>query len=89
MEALQIARDIKAKPLLVDIYSNINALYLEKKDFEKAYHYYALSNHIKDSLFNETNTKQINELQTKYETAKKDQQITVLAKEKGTAGYDK
>src|SRR5688572_26888373 len=82
MEALQIALAIKAKPLLVDIYSNINALYLEKKDFEKAYHYYALSNHIKDSLFNETNTKQINELQAKFETAKKDQQITVLANEK-------
>jgi len=86
MEAMQIARDIKAKPLLVDIYSNINTLHLEKKDFEKAYHYYSLSNHIKDSLFNETNTKQINELQTKFETAKKDQQITVLAKEKERQG---
>jgi sensor histidine kinase YesM len=81
-EALQIALDIKAKPLLADIYSNINLLHLEKKEFEKAYHYYALSNHIKDSLFNETNTKHINELQTKFETARKDQQITILANEK-------
>jgi tetratricopeptide (TPR) repeat protein len=82
MEAMQIALQIKAKPLLVDIYSNINTVHFERKEFEKAYHYYALSNQIKDSLFNETNTKQINELQAKYETAKKDQQITLLAKEK-------
>jgi tetratricopeptide (TPR) repeat protein/two-component sensor histidine kinase len=81
-EALTVAQEIKANPLLVDIYSNMNALHLEKREFEKAYHFYALSSQIKDSLFNETNTKQLNELQTKYESEKKDKQITLLAKEK-------
>lgn len=81
-EALTIAQKIKANPLLVEIYSNINAMHLEKKEYEKAYHFYSLSNQIKDSLFNEKNAKQINELQAKYETEKKDKQIVLLAKEK-------
>jgi len=39
--------------------------------------YHALN----DSIFNETNSKQIAEMQTKYETEKKEQEIVVLSKE--------
>lgn len=81
-EALALALEVNSNPLLYDVYSNINDLHVEKKDFEKAYHYYSLATAIKDSLFNETSTKQINELQAKYEAEKKDKQIMVLAKEK-------
>jgi LytS/YehU family sensor histidine kinase len=81
-EALQISQEINSKPVLYEVYLNINELHVAKKDFERAYHFYSLASQIKDSLFNETNTKQINELQAKFETEKKDKQITVLAKEK-------
>ena len=81
-EALNIALEIKANPSLFDVYSNINKLYFEKKDFEKAYQFYSLANQIKDTIFNESNAKQLNLLQTKYDTEKKNKQIALLAKEK-------
>ena len=80
-EALPLAREVKRMPLVQDIYANFSTLYVETKDFEKAYRYHLLSSQVKDSLFNEENAKQINELQAKYENAKKDKQIVVLAKE--------
>jgi tetratricopeptide (TPR) repeat protein len=81
-EALQIGLEIRSNSLLQETYSAIHALQVERNDFKQAYHFYSLANQIKDSLFSETNTKQINELQARYETEKKDKQIALLAKEK-------
>jgi tetratricopeptide (TPR) repeat protein len=81
-EALGVAQELGAKPVLYEVYLNINALYVAKKEFEKAYRFYSLANQFKDSIFNETNTKQLNELQTKFEVEKKDKQIILLAKDK-------
>lgn len=47
----------------------------------KAYEYYKKATVLKDSLLNETTTKQIAELKTRYETEKKDNQILLLGKE--------
>ena len=81
-ESMQLSIDSKSNALLYDVYANINQLHAEQKNFEKAYHFYVLSNQVKDSIYNEKNAKQINELQAKYETATKDKQIVLLAKEK-------
>jgi LytS/YehU family sensor histidine kinase len=81
-EALQTAKSIGANALLQEVYMNMNELSVQRKDFKSAYHFYTLSNQLKDSIFNETNTKNINELQTKYESEKKDKQIMLLANEK-------
>jgi LytS/YehU family sensor histidine kinase len=81
-EALQIAQEIKADLLMYDVYSAIQALHLAQKDFKQAYHFYSLANEMKDSLFTESKIKEVNELQARYETEKKDKQIALLAKEK-------
>ncbi|MEJ7646424.1 MAG: tetratricopeptide repeat protein [Chryseolinea sp.] len=81
-EALQVAKEVNSNSLLLDVYTEINKLYFGKRDFEKAYHYYGLASQMKDSIFTETRAKQLNEIMIKYEAEKKDQQITVLAKEK-------
>ncbi|QHT68799.1 tetratricopeptide repeat protein [Rhodocytophaga rosea] len=81
-EALQLAQEIKADLLLYDVYSAIQALHLEQDDYKQAYHFYSLANQMKDSLFTESKIKEVNELQAKYETEKKDKQIALLAKEK-------
>lgn len=81
-EALLIGQEIKADLLLYDVYSAIQALHLEQNDFKQAYHFYSLANEMKDSLFTESKIKEVNELQTKYETEKKDKQIALLSKEK-------
>ncbi len=49
----------------------------QKNNYSKALVYYRLSDSIKDVLLTEETAKQISELQTKYETSKKEQQITV------------
>jgi tetratricopeptide (TPR) repeat protein/anti-sigma regulatory factor (Ser/Thr protein kinase) len=81
-EALQTAKSIGANALLQEVYMNMNELSVQQKDFKSAYHFYTLSNQLKDSIFNEKNTKNINELQAKYESEKKDKQIILLANEK-------
>ncbi len=81
-EALQIALEIKVDLLLYDVYSAIQTLHLEQNDFKQAYHFYSLANEMKDSLFTEGKIKEVNDLQVKYETEKKDKQIALLANEK-------
>jgi len=61
--------------LLSDIYSK-----LKKPD--KALEYYKLYSEMRDSVFTNEKHKQIQELQTQYETEKKEQTITSLSKEK-------
>lgn len=54
-------------------------------NYEDAYNHFLEYYHINDSLFGLEKENQINELQVKYETEKKDQAITTLHKEKEIA----
>lgn len=81
-EALDLAHEIDAKDLLSEFYELKSDIALTQNDFRQAYEYNKISNQWKDSVFNDESTRQINELQAKYETEKKDKQIKVLAKEK-------
>lgn len=81
-EGIAVAQSIGAMALLQTGYENLAKLAEAKENFQKAYEYNQLSNQWKDSIYNETSIKQLNELQTKYETSEKDKQITLLAKEK-------
>lgn len=49
---------------------------------QSAFRYYVAADAIKDSIFNEENSKQLAELKTKYETEKKDKEIALLNNEK-------
>ena len=76
------ADEARPKPLLRDINFLLAKVYFEEKDFQKAYKSHQLYALFKDSVLNEETSRQLNELQTKYETEKKDKQITLLAAEK-------
>jgi tetratricopeptide (TPR) repeat protein len=80
--SLTVAKGIQAKPLLRDIYQNLSQLHYDRKNFESAYGYQRLFYALKDSILNETSAKQLSELQVKYETAEKDNEIALLEKEK-------
>ena len=60
--------------LLSDIYSTIG-------DYENAFIYQQKMMAVKDSILNKEKARQINELQTKYETAQKEKEIALLEKE--------
>ena len=76
-KALRIANVIQYKELTENIYQGMSDLYEMSGNTSKALEYHKLYSNIKDSIFNEGSNKQIAEMNTKYETEKKDKQIIV------------
>jgi two-component system sensor histidine kinase UhpB len=81
-KAVALAKKTGANDDLKDIYLGYSEMYLKTKDYKNAYENHKLYSDEKDSILNETNTKQIAEIKTKYETEKKDQEILLLNKNK-------
>lgn len=82
MEALDLTRKIQSKTMTRDVYSILAHIYAEEKNYFQAFQYQELFTATHDSIINESTARQISELQIKYETEKKDQQIALLAIEK-------
>jgi tetratricopeptide (TPR) repeat protein len=61
---------------------NLSDTYNEAGNATNALLYYKRATALNDSILNEESTKQINELQTLYETEKKESQIKLLSKDK-------
>jgi len=80
-KALAFTKPLNEKPVLIDIYEHLSRLNFEKGNYLKAYEYQQLRFLHKDSVLNEENNRQLNDLQAKYETEEKDQKITLLSKE--------
>jgi class 3 adenylate cyclase/Tfp pilus assembly protein PilF len=80
--ALNLAKEIKSKALIKDSYNRLSDLYEMKNDTGKALEYYKLYAEAKDSLFNETSSERMAEIQTKYETEKKESEIELLKNER-------
>ena len=74
-KALEFAIETKTKLLIQTIYKTISEYYSSKNDFQKALEYHILYTEIKDSIYTEKSSKQIAEMQTKYETEKKEKEI--------------
>jgi tetratricopeptide (TPR) repeat protein len=78
---LGIAKEADAKLRIHQAYENLAEIYQAKGDYQKAFEYLNLFIEIHDEIFNEQKSKQIAEIHTKYETEKKEQEITFLKKE--------
>jgi len=76
--ALAIAEKIDFKDLISSIYSSLSDGYFARNDFKESLRYYKLFTANKDSIYNEENSKQINELSAKYENEKKEKEIALL-----------
>lgn len=63
-------------------YYTLSEAYSALNDFKKAYFYSVKVLEYKDSLFSKEKTQAIQEMETKYQTEKKEQQIKILNKEK-------
>ncbi|MDP2301730.1 MAG: tetratricopeptide repeat protein [Ignavibacteria bacterium] len=82
LKGMQLAEEIGAQDLIKNSYDFLMELSEARGDYKSALKYQRLFNSLKDSVFNEENSKIIADLQTKYETEKKEQQIEILQKEK-------
>jgi serine phosphatase RsbU (regulator of sigma subunit) len=80
-KALVIAKELGAKELLKYGYEELAKAYADKRNYAKAYEYQNLLIAVKDSILSLESTQQLNELQTKYETEKKQKEIVLLTKE--------
>jgi len=76
-KALETADEIGAKALIKDIYKEISAVYSSTDKYQKALNYFQLYTSSKDSIFNEESVSQMAEMQTKYETDKKEKEIEI------------
>ena len=81
MRGLNLSKEAKTTQLIHDSYLYLTELYTDQRNYEDAFKYIQLHHKMQDSIFSEKKMRQINELHTKYETAQKDQEITLLEKE--------
>ncbi|MCE3229471.1 MAG: nprA, partial [Bacteroidetes bacterium] len=87
-KALGIVKEIGNKEFMIESYKNIADTYKDLKDFEKAYQYYELYSVTKDSVLNESSNRSLIEMETKYDTEKKDSEIKMLNKDKELQAAD-
>jgi serine phosphatase RsbU (regulator of sigma subunit) len=79
--AAEQSKNMKANDLLKDSYQNLATAYSEMGNYKEAFNYSQLYIELKDTIMNETGIAQIAEMQTKYETEKKQKEIELLNKE--------
>lgn len=80
-QMLHVAKQQDYKEGVRDAYSNHASVYRKLHQFEKALQYTALFHEAKDTLLNKDNFKQVAELNTRYETDKKEKEILLLTKD--------
>lgn len=80
-KALAISAEIGDLNLERNIYQNLSEAYESLMNYPKAIEYKNLWMKLNDSIFNIEKTKAIADIQTKYETEKKDQEINTLQKD--------
>jgi signal transduction histidine kinase len=80
-KALELTDTTNSKENLKYIYPGLVKAYKSQNNFELALKYFFLYDQLKDNFFNETMSKQIAEMQTKYESEKKEIENAKLQKE--------
>ncbi len=80
--SMDLAKKIEAKNILRNRYEYLSQLYGEMGNLKKALEYHKLFSAEKDKIFNETIGKKIAEMQTKFESEKKEKEIARLEHEK-------
>lgn len=75
LKSLAIGRKLSSKAKVKSTALSLTKSYVEMNNFRDAYHYHVLYAQMKDSLFNEESAKLLQEMETKYQTEKKQQEI--------------
>ncbi|PRY84318.1 tetratricopeptide repeat protein [Mongoliibacter ruber] len=80
--SLAIRKELKQLTGIQESYQGLAETYQGMGDYKNAFDNLTLYQTYSDSVFNETKNRQLTELETQYETEKKDQTITALETEK-------
>jgi two-component sensor histidine kinase/Tfp pilus assembly protein PilF len=79
--SLHIATEIAAKDIIKNDYKYLAKMYAAQNNFPKAYKYENLHSTLKDSIFNESTTEKIAQMQTSFEVAKTKKEREILLKD--------
>ncbi len=79
--ALAEVKKIKDYKDMIDIYSSLSEIYKTQNNYVKAFEYYTLSVGSKDSVFGQERDRQFIEMNTKYQTEKKEAENKILKTE--------
>lgn len=79
---LSLSKEIGAKPEIMNSYKGLAELDSSVGNYKQALEHYKLYTVYKDSILNETQSKQTAQMKIQYETEKKEKEITVLSKDK-------
>jgi len=74
-KSLELAKKLDIKTGIKSSALSLTKSYVEKQDYRDAYYNHVLYTQVKDSLFNEESAKLLQEMETKYQTEKKQQEI--------------
>lgn len=81
-KGVSLVEETGNKENLKNLYENLSIAYAGLNDYKNALNFQILHSQVKDSMFGEESSKQIAEMQTKYETEKKEKEIELLNKNK-------
>lgn len=82
LRSYEISTELNMKSEIARTYEKLAKTNANLKNYKKAFEYHVLYTHLNDSLFTEKLNEQITEIQTKYETEKKDKEIALLNSDK-------
>lgn len=80
-KAMELSEQAQIKDMVKYSYYRLVDTYKRKGDYKKALFYNERYTQLKDSFYNVESGRQVAEMQTKYETAKKDQENALLAEQ--------
>ena len=79
--SMRLAMEMKSQFMLQTCYQLLAVVYSKKNDFKNALFYTEKFTQTRDSIMNSENGKQISEMQTRFETGKKQKEIELLQKD--------
>jgi len=82
LNAVKTAKEVGYKVALKSAYLGLSSVYEKLNDPKDALEYYKLYTAVKDSIFNTENSSKLIEMQTKFDTDRKEKEIALLTKGK-------
>ena len=80
LNAVKTAKEVGYKVALKGAYMSLSSVYEKLNNTKDALEYYKLFTAVKDSIFNKENSSKLIEMQTKFDTDRKEKEIALLTK---------
>lgn len=80
-KGMEIAQELKSRNIIARFYGLLSSIHEKQGNYQKSLGYFKKQAQLNDSIFNADNSEQIAEMQTRFETEKKEKENEILKKE--------